>query len=751
MNNIAKVVVEISLDREFDYLIPDALLPSLQIGSRVLVPFGKRFTNGYVVGLSERSERSDLKTVRELVGTKPLINENMMRLARWISEYYIAAFEQAIRSLLPCAVRSPKAKFREQSIVIPDPQLLIPNPQGEEKLQIESAKVSIEDLRRRSPKQAVAIEILLRNGQMFLADLLAEAGMGLSSVKSLEKKGFLRISRQTQNRDPLAGQVILPTQPLALFPEQSAALELAKKSIDTLSPPVVLLHGVTGSGKTEVYLQAIRHALDQGKGAIVLVPEISLTPQTVERFCGRFGDMVAVLHSHLSDGERHDEWHRIFEGKARIVVGARSALFAPVEKLGLIVVDEEHETSYKQAEAPRYNARDVAVKRGEIDRCAVLLGSATPAMESFFNASNGKYAIAHLHHRVDHRQMPRMNIVDMRLEAEREGRVNVFSRQLVEAIRQRIELSEQTILFLNRRGFSTSVICPACGFVAVCRQCSVALTYHRAGEQLRCHVCGGVEKVPEKCSQCGAMALKFSGIGTQRIESIVRTLFPKARVQRMDSDTTTAKHSHREILGEVRTGKTDILIGTQMIAKGLHFPNVTLVGVIYADHSLHMPDFRASERTFQLLLQVAGRAGRGDIPGEVIVQTFTPFHPAVQAARRLDYDGFCDQEIESRRELKYPPFAHIICFTLDGISEEIVALVAKQLGAKLRDHITSPAIISGPMPAPLSMAKGRYRHQMIVRTDTVESVSAPVKQALRELKYPADVHVAVDVDALSMM
>jgi primosomal protein N' (replication factor Y) len=734
---IAKVVVEIALDREFDYLIPGSLADAVHLGTRVLVPFGKRFARGYVVGLAERSERKDLKAIKELAGKKPLLDENMLKLARWISEYYVATVEQAIRSVLPCAVRRPKAKFLQQKIVS-----LIP-----EKIK----ELDLAKLRSRSPKQAAALDLLLPDKQLFLTDLIEQSGAGLSAVKSLEKKGFLRILSHDLRRDPLAGHAVLPTQPLNLFPEQQTALELVKRAVDTLNPPVVLLHGVTGSGKTEVYLQAIQHVLNQDRGAIVLVPEISLTPQTVERFCARFGNTVAVLHSHLSDGERHDEWYRIYEGKARIVIGARSALFAPVEKLGLIVVDEEHETSYKQGEAPRYNARDVAVKRGELEQCPVLLGSASPSLETYYNARTNKYAMAVLSHRVDHRQMPRMNIVDMRLEAQREGRVNVFSRHLVEAIRVRIEQHEQTILFLNRRGFATSVICPACGFVAQCPQCSVALTYHRAGEELRCHICGRADKVLEKCAQCSSPALKFSGIGTQRIEEIVRKVFQHARVQRMDSDTTTAKHAHRNILGEFKTGKIDILIGTQMIAKGLHFPGVTLVGVMYADLSLHMPDFRASERTFQLLLQVAGRAGRGDVPGEVIVQTFTPFHPAIQAARRLDYKGFCDQEIESRRELRYPPFAHLTCITLEGVPEQVVELVGKQLHARLKALVSPAVLLAGPMPAPISMAKGRHRRQIMIRSESVEQISAPLKEVLRELKYPPEIRIAVDVDALAMM
>ncbi|MDD5483344.1 MAG: primosomal protein N' [Kiritimatiellae bacterium] len=737
MQNIAKVAVEISLDREFDYLVPDELVSVVRVGARVLVPFGNRVTRGYVIGLADRSEIKNLKAIAALVGGKPLLGDNILKLARWISDYYASAFEQAIRSLLPCAVRRPQAKFLQQKTVTVVPGKI--------------RDLDLVKLRARAPKQAAALELLLPDKQVLLTDLLERSGAGPGAVKSLEQKGVLKIASRDLRRDPFAGQTILPTQPLNLFPEQAAALDLVEKSIDTFSPPVVLLHGVTGSGKTEVYLQAIGHVLERGKGAIVLVPEIALTPQTVERFCGRFGDKVAVLHSHLSDGERHDEWHRINDGQARIVVGARSALFAPVERLGLIVVDEEHETSYKQGEAPRYNARDVAIKRGEIERCPVLLGSATPALESFYNARIGKYAIAHLHHRVDRQKMPRMNIIDMRLEAEREGRVNVFSRPLVEAIRERLERREQTMLFLNRRGFATSVICPACGFVAICAQCSVALTYHRAGEELRCHICGRAEKVPDKCAKCGAFALKFSGIGTQRIESIVHSLFPKARAQRMDADTTTAKHSHRNILGDFKTGKIDILIGTQMIAKGLHFPNVTLVGVIYADHSLHMPDFRAAERTFQLLLQVSGRAGRGDIAGEVIVQTFTPFHPAVQAARRMDYEGFCDQEVESRRELFYPPFAHLTCITLEGAPDEMIALAAKQLAGGLKPLVKPPAVLSGPMPAPISMARGQYRLQIIIRAPSAAEVSGQIKQVLRGLKCPPQVRIAVDVDALSMM
>ncbi|MFH1476481.1 MAG: primosomal protein N' [Verrucomicrobiota bacterium] len=747
MPKIAKVVVEIALDREFDYLVPEALGQAVKLGSRVHVPFGHSTARGYVVGFAGHSDRRDLKAIGALISSRPLINETMLKLARWIADYYAATIEQAIRTVLPCAVRRKGAGFIEHTLVT-----LVPIPTSSSRDEAgASDKAALDELRRRAPKQAAVLEILQRDGALPLTVLTRAAGATPAAVKSLAEKKMVILTRATALRDPLADQVILPTSPLELFPEQAAALSLVKQAMDTLKPPVVLLHGVTGSGKTEVYLQAIRYGLDQGRGAIVLVPEISLTPQTVERFRSRFGETIAVLHSHLSDGERHDEWYRIYEGKARIVVGARSALFAPVQRLGLIVVDEEHEPSYKQAEAPRYNARDVAVMRGHLEPCAVLLGSASPALESFCNVRNGKYMLSELTHRVDHRQMPNIRIVDMRVEAEQSGRIDVFSRELVEAIRRRLNQAEQTMLFLNRRGFSTAVLCPACGYVAVCTHCAVKMTWHKGCDEIRCHICGRVQRTPARCPACGAPTLKFSGIGTQRVEAIMRTLFPKARIERMDADTTTHKHAYGRILGDFKAGKIDILIGTQMIAKGLHFPGVTLVGVICADLSLHLPDFRAAERTFQLLLQVAGRAGRGDVPGEVIVQTFAPFNPAIQAARALDYQGFCDQELESRRELLYPPFAHLICITLESLRAESVERTAQTLSARLVPALTKAVILAGPIPAPLSRAKGRYRFQIIMRSASVKAMTVPLKEALKALRCPPGVRIAVDVDALSMM
>ncbi|MEO6034861.1 MAG: primosomal protein N', partial [Verrucomicrobiota bacterium] len=474
--------------------------------------------------------------------------------------------------------------------------------------------------------------------------------------------------------------------------------------VETSVPRTFLLHGVTGSGKTEVYLQAIAHALEKGNGAIVLVPEISLTPQTVERFKARFSSgplktLVAVLHSHLSGGERHDEWHKIRQGRARIVIGARSAVFAPVDPLGLIIVDEEHENSYKQEESPRYHARDVAVVRGQMENAVVVLGTATPSLESFYNVTKGKYALLELLQRADDKKMPVVRVIDMRQVARKEKAPQIFSHQLKEAITQRLEKKEQTILFLNRRGFATSMQCPLCGYIAECPNCSVSLTYHRAAEKLACHICGHEQKAPTICPEpkCRNPQIRFSGMGTEKVENTLAKLFPHAKIKRMDSDTLKRKEDYRNILGDFKRGKIDIFVGTQMIAKGLHFPNVTLVGIIYADLSLHVPDFRAGERTFQLLTQVSGRAGRGDIEGEVFVQAFTPFHPAIQFARRHDFAGFYEQEIEFREQLKYPPLSRVALLTIKGRNEEKVNLSAVHLKQELEKATGSaaPTLASG--------------------------------------------------------
>ena len=464
--------------------------------------------------------------------------------------------------------------------------------------------------------------------------------------------------------------------------------------------------------------------------------------------------LVAVLHSHLSAGERHDEWHKIRQGRARIAIGARSAIFAPVEPLGLIVVDEEHEHSYKQEEAPRYHARDVAIVRGQMEGAVVVLGSATPSLESYYNCGKGKYTLLRLPERADDKKMPVVRIVDMRQTVRPGKAVPIFSPQLQEAIARRVEQKEQVILFLNRRGYSTSLQCPLCGFVAECPNCSVSLTYHRHEQKLCCHICAHVAPVPAVCpnEKCRNPAIRYAGLGTQKVEATLAKLFPHARIVRMDSDVLKRKEDYRRILGDFRVGKIDILVGTQMIAKGLHFPNVTLVGIIYADLALHQPDFRAGERTFQLLTQVAGRAGRGDIEGEVFVQAFTPFHPAIQFARRHDFEGFYEQEMEFREQLKYPPVGRIALLTLKGRNEEKVKFSADYLKHELEKAVggIKDLVMAGPAPAPLLRAETYYRYQIMLRAQRMAALSQRLALLIRSLTLPEDVSLAVDIDPVDL-
>ena len=730
---IAKIAVDLSLDREFDYLIPEPLRPLVEIGSRVEVPFRSRMVTGFVVGFADKSAFDDLKPIGKVLGEKSLVNETVMELARWMSAYYLAPFETCVRAVLPAVVRNKENGGKKQLTVsltgaTPDKSL--------------------------TEAQQKVFQILETSGEMLLSELTATAGVTAAPVKALEKKGLVKISNESVYRDPHEGVELLKTEPLPLMEQQTVALKQIIESMDEPEPPVVLLHGVTGSGKTEVYLQAISHALEQGRGAIVLVPEIALTPQTVDRFRSRFADKperVAVLHSSLSDGERYDEWHRIRSGEAQIVVGARSALFAPVHNLGLIVVDEEHEPTYKQDEAPRYSARDTAVMRGRMEKCAVVLGSATPALESYCNAKSGKYRYADLPIRVDDRQMPLMRIVDMRIAAQQEGKPVLFSRELVEAIRTRLDRAEQTMIFLNRRGFSASLLCPECGYVAECDHCSVGMTYHKARARLVCHICGEEKAVPKNCPSCQSPEFRHGGAGTEKIEEVMTKLFPKARIERMDSDTMRRKNAHRDVLGKFRAGKIDILIGTQMIAKGLDFPNVTLVGVVNPDHALHMADFRAGERVFHLLTQVAGRAGRGEAAGEVIVQTYTPHHPAVQAARRGDFEGFCDQELAFRKEMGYPPYSHLTCITLRGKNEAEVQAAAEKLFQSLEKTTLKEMVLSPAIPAPIARMRGEYRWQILLRAARTKTMNDAIRAAFGAIKWPKTVKVTVDVDATSLL
>ena len=739
--NYARVLIDRSIRRELDYAIPESFAEKIGIGSRVRVPFRDKAALATVVAVLEESGASGIRPIEALVGDKPALSAKLLELARWMAAYYCCSIETVMRSLLPQVIRKAEVGWKKQLFV--------------RRGRAASAE-EIEKLRKRAPRQAELLEAVAQLHEPKLAaDLLRETSLDNQTLRALEKRGFVELREEAVERDPHADEQFVPTTNLVLNSEQATALAAIEKALEApAKAKPFLLHGVTGSGKTEIYLQAIRWALDNGKTAIVLVPEISLTPQTVERFKARFAeaqDMVAVLHSHLSEGERHDEWHKIQSGRARIVVGARSAIFAPLENLGLIVVDEEHETSYKQEEAPRYHARDVAVVRGKLEGCVVLLGTATPSLESYFNATRGKYQLLNLTQRVDDNQMPLIRVVDLRQEKRKAKSLTIIGDKLHTAIIARLEKREQTILFLNRRGFSTSLLCSACGEARECPNCSVALTFHRTASRLSCHLCGHTAAVPKKCPACHEDALIYSGFGTEKVEAHVMHLFPKAEVRRMDADSMTRKDAYRETLRAFRAGKIDILVGTQMIAKGLHFPNVTLVGIINADLALHLPDFRAGERTFQLLTQVAGRAGRGETPGEVFVQTFTPFSPSIQFARHHDFTGYFEQELEFRERCDFPPFRHAVLLTVRSAHEARAKFSAETIARRLREALPAEFILGEPTPAPLEKLQGQFRFHILMRGEAIVRLSRLVRETLDKLPMPEDVIASVDVDPYQLL
>jgi primosomal protein N' (replication factor Y) len=739
--NYIRVIIDRAIHRELDYLVPETLAERVGIGSRVRVPFREKSALATVVAVLDHSEAKGLRPVEGVVGDAPTLSEQLLELARWISAYYCCPIEAVMRSLLPQVIRRAEVGWKKQLFVQPAREV---------------DNEGVEKLRRRAPRQAELLEAISRlEAPVLAADLLRQTSLDNQTLRALVKRGLAELREEAVVRDPHADEQFVATSNLVLNPEQLFALKEVTQALDLpASARPILLHGVTGSGKTEIYLQAIRAAVERGRSAIVLVPEISLTPQTVERFKGRFAeaqDTVAVLHSHLSQGERHDEWYKIHSGRARIAIGPRSAVFAPLKNLGLIVVDEEHENTYKQEEAPHYHARDVAVVRAKIEKCVVILGSATPSLESYHNATTGKYRLATLTQRIDEKQMPLMRIVDLRQERRKEKAAAILSEKLRAAIADRLEKGEQTILFLNRRGFSTSLLCSNCGEARDCPNCSVALTFHRHMARLSCHLCGHTAAVPKKCPACGKDALIYAGFGTEKVELTVSHIFPKATVRRMDADSMTRKEAYRETLRSFRTGQIDILVGTQMIAKGLHFPNVTLVGIINADLSLHLPDFRAGERTFQLLTQVAGRAGRGETPGEVFVQTYTPFSPSIQFARHHDFTGYFQQELEFRERCDFPPFKHAILITVRSAHEGRAKLSTETLKRRLKEALPEEFLLGDATPAPLEKLQGQFRFHILIRGEAIMRLSRLVRETLDKLPFPEDVTVTVDVDPYQLL
>ena len=735
---IARVLIDGPSELVFDYAIPTDL-PVVE-GCRVRIPIRQKTTSGTVLSVRPPPEQSEfaVREVKSLIDPEPLITPTLLKVARWISNYYGSSIESVIRSILPEAVRTEGNSAKTRRIATANES---PDP------------ADLEKLAKRAPKQHVILTLLLlaENRTLPTTDL----GDGSApSLKSLEKKGLITISTEEIRRNPEAAEEIIPSQPLTLNEQQQEAFVAISSSLITdhsalgTPPQPFLLLGVTGSGKTEVYLQAAQAALDLGKTVLVLVPEIALTPQTVRRFKARFShltDQVAVLHSNLSQGERFDEWHRIRKGTARIVIGARSAVFAPLPNLGLIVIDEEHESTYKQENVPRYQARDVAVLRSVFEPCVIVLGSATPSLESWQNTLAGKYHLLRLDKRADAHSMPLVRVIDMRLEKQKQkGQIAILSDRLRTALEQRLEKGEQSILFLNRRGFARSLQCHGCGHVCECPHCAVALTYHRTDERLVCHVCGHQSIVPKKCPECKNPGIALQGYGTQKVEEVLRKVLPEARFARIDADAMRRKNTLKDILKKFKSQKIDVLIGTQMIAKGLHFPNVTLVGILNADLGLHVPDFRAGERTFQLITQVAGR---GELEGEVIVQTFTPHSPSIQFARKHDFDGYAEQEMEMRRQFSFPPFAHCGVLTARSTHERRAEFTLQTLHLRLKENLPQGITLGEVLPSPLIRSHDQFRFQITLRSHKARPLTNHIQTILRKTSLPEDVTVVFDMDA----
>tara|TARA_B100001093_G_scaffold171386_2_gene164226 strand:- start:135 stop:2390 length:2256 start_codon:yes stop_codon:yes gene_type:complete len=732
-------------DQALTYAISRELIKVVQVGSLVRIPLGKRNVLGLVSSLSsqEKLESSKLRHISSLVQQEPVLSKELLKLAKWMCRYYSCSMEVVLEAMIPAVVREGKSAKTERQLKVVS--------------RIDSERI-VKELNR-SPKQKVLFLYLQKLGKPIAKrEVMSRLVIGDQVVKGLVQKKFIEEFEEVVDRnayeDEYDSDLDTVESVLKLTEEQDHAVRFCTKLLKEKKFSVNLLHGVTGSGKTEVYFRAMKEALNQGGSVLFLVPEISLAPQTVSRIRSRFGkqgETVVVWHSHLSAGERLDAWRNLATGKARIVVGARSAIFASMPNLRLIVVDEEHEPSYKQEDTPRYHGRDVAVYRAMLNQAVCLLGSATPSLETFRNVELKKYNQCVLTKRIDGRKLPLVHVVDMRREAQRERNIPILSQTLVEAIRQRYADREQSILFLNRRGFNTTMLCTECGNVERCKDCSIALTFHRTDGYLRCHLCGYRKTAPRVCSSCQSIEVHKKGHGTQRIEDVVSALMPRrAIVRRVDADLMMKKNLLRETLQDFRTGRIDVLVGTQMIAKGLDFPNVTLVGVIDADLPLRMEDFRASERAFQLLVQVAGRAGRGDRSGEVFIQSYAPHSSSIQFARNTDVYGFIEEEMEMRRELEYPPFRHLIRHIFRSRNEEKADFYANQWRKILDQEPMEDILIKGPAPAPLEKIKGYYRFHLIYLTSSVKNCLAQLEKKRESFPLDPQVQDILDVDAMQM-
>ncbi len=734
----ARVVFAEAPHGPLDYRVPDELIDQVQVGVRMKVPLGRsnREMLGYCIAVETIKQSPDaLKPVTEVIDAEPLCTPRVLELMQWMSRYYIAPLGQVFEAAIPAGVRA--AAGSRQRIV------LYSTAKAEDDSLIDSLS---------SKQQSVIRQLVLVGGGVTIDQLQKLAECSTAPISALREAGFIE-GRQERVLEELSPTLPIPSgPPLALSADQRQALREILEALNSGKQQTILLHGVTGSGKTEVYMQAIHEVISYGRQAIVLVPEISLTPQTRQRFVQRFGQ-VAVLHSHMSPIERHHQWRKISAGQTPVVIGPRSAIFAPLPRLGLIVLDEEHENSFKQDNVPRYHARDVALHRAFLEQIPLVLGSATPSLESWHRAQNGVYRLASLPRRIHNRPLPHVDLIDLRSQKPEPGR-GAVTRQLHLAIEEALREKGQVILLLNRRGFATTIQCPQCGHVLSCPDCDLPLTHHRDGGKACCHYCDYQIPTPPACPACKFDGVRFSGLGTQRLEVEVRHRFPSATIARMDSDTMRRPGSHERVLGQFREGKVQILLGTQMIAKGLDFPNVLLVGVINADTSLHFPDFRAAEKTFQLVTQVAGRTGRGERAGHVLVQTFSPEHPAIVAASKHDFIGFAGAELAQRAQFGYPPHGHLARIIMRGPDLTETDGFAESFVRKLQATRQLQGIdcrILGPAQPPLARLRGKYRFHAILQTLEAEPLNRLIVRTIADIKPPKDVQYVIDIDPLDTL
>ncbi len=745
-----------ALNRIFDYVIPKELEGQIKIGSRVFVPFGnskiQKLEDGFVINIKQKSEfaeNSKLKAIAK-VDEKDSLTESNIELAKLMAYKYFCNISDCIKLMLPPGTGSKDSSKRMHEKTLNFVYLA---------KKYDEIIFELENSKRRSEKQTKIINFLKDNQGIYRPDLESIMEVTPSTIKTLADKGYVEFRAEPVKRNPFEHKEIKRDRPKKLNEEQQKCFDGIKKSIDSNYYSNNLIFGITGSGKTEIYMQLIKAVLDKGKSSIMLVPEISLTPQTIDRFLSRFGDKIAVLHSKLSQGERFDEWQKIKENKAQIVVGARSAIFAPVSNLGLIIIDEEHDTSYKSEMAPRYNVKDLANYMAKKNNIPLVLGSATPEISTFYYAKQSKLEdkknknyidLYTLTHRANNAILPESKIVDMRQELHN-GNKSMLSIELQEAIKNNLDNKEQTILFLNRRGFSTFIMCRDCGYVANCPNCNISLTYHKYSNLLKCHYCGHEEQVLTICPECQSTRIKYFGTGTQKLEEEINKLYPKATTIRMDLDTVTTKNSHEDILNRFKDEKIDILIGTQMIAKGHDFPNVTLVGVVSCDGQIGMPDYNGVERAFQTIVQVSGRSGRGTIPGRVILQTYNPDHYAITLAQKQDYIEFFNTEINFRKMLKYPPFCDIILIRFNGENLREVSLISSKIYLILNKiYEGSNNVIFKPVPAPVDKIKNNYRWRIIIKGKVTSKMIDSIRYAMDNVGKH-NVQILVDINPSSLM